>query len=74
MEEMIGERKMVGKKVSCLVRSAHEDRLIRGKVIAQCQNKNVYVLQLDHSVDFLGSKYSYRKHDTILVSQSEILN
>ena len=65
---------MVGKKVSCLVRSAHEDRLVRGKVIAQCQNKNVYVLQLDHSVDFLGSKYTYRKDDTILVSQSEILN
>ena len=65
---------MVGKKVSCLVRSAYENRLVRGKIIAQCDNKNVYVLQLDHSVDFLGSKYSFRKDDTILVAQSEILN
>lgn len=66
---------MVGKIVQCLVCSAFENRLVSGKIIRQCDNKNVYVLQLSHDVDFIGSnRYTYSKGDSILVSSSEILN
>ena len=65
---------MLGKRVVCNVRSACENRTVRGVVVSQCNNPNVYVLKLDHAVDFLnGKRYTYPKNSTILVTETEIM-
>lgn len=64
---------MVGKRVMCRVRSAVQTRTIYGTLVQQCDCPNVYVLKLDHAVDFFsGKKYTYPKGSTILVTKSEI--
>lgn len=64
---------MIGKRVSCRVRSALETRSVQGIIVKQCDCPNVYVLKLDHAVDFWsGKKYTYPKNATILVTKSEI--
>ena len=65
---------MIGKRVGCRVRSAYENRTIQGVIVKQCDNANVFILKLDHAVDFLsGKKYTYPKGSTILVTNSEIV-
>jgi len=65
---------MVGKKVMCRVRSAVQTKSVYGTLVQQCQNANVYVLKLDHRVDFVNGKtYTYPKGSTILVTKSEIV-
>lgn len=67
------EEKMVGKKVVCRVRSAVQTKTVIGTLVQQCNNANVYVLKLDHGVDFTNGKtYTYPKGSTILVTSSEI--
>lgn len=64
---------MIGKKVMCKVRSAVQTKTVYGTLVQQCNNPNVYVLKLDHAVDFFsGKKYTYPKGSTILVTKSEI--
>ena len=64
---------MIGKRVSCRVRSALETRSVQGIIVKQCDSPSVYVLKLDHAVDFWsGKKYTYPKNATILVTESEI--
>lgn len=65
---------MVGKKVICNVRSAYHNRTVQGTIVQQCNNANVYILKLDHSVSFQNRKtFTYPKGSTILVTASEIL-
>ena len=65
---------MIGKKVMCRVRSALQTKSVYGTLVQQCNNANVYVLKLDHAVDFHnGRTYTYPKGSTILVTQSEIV-
>lgn len=65
---------MIGKRVLCRVKSAYQDRTITGVLVRQCDNANVYILRLDHGVDFVSRKtYTYPAGSTILVTQSEIL-
>ena len=65
---------MVGKKVMCRVRSAVQTKTVYGTLVQQCNNANVYVLKLDHTVDFVNGKtYTYPKGSTILVTASEIV-
>ena len=65
---------MIGKKVICRVRSAVQTKTVIGTLVQQCNNANVYVLKLDHSVDFdNGKRYTYPKGSTILVTNSEIM-
>lgn len=67
------EEKMIGKKVLCRVRSAVQTKTVIGTLVQQCNNANVYVLRLDHAVDFTNGKtYTYPKGSTILVASSEI--
>lgn len=67
------EVQMLGKKVICRVRSAVQTKTVIGTLVQQCNNANVYVLKLDHSVDFdNGKRYTYPKGSTILVTSSEI--
>ena len=64
---------MIGKKVICRVRSAVQTKTVIGTLVQQCNNANVYVLKLDHRVDFTNGKtYTYPKGSTILVTSSEI--
>lgn len=64
---------MVGKRVGCNVRSAFETRYIQGIIVKQCDCPDVYILKLDHAVDFVnGKRYTYPKGSTILVTASEI--
>ena len=64
---------MIGKRVGCKVRSANESRHVQGVIVKQCDCPNVYVLKLDHAVDFFsGKKYTYPKGSTILVTKAEI--
>jgi hypothetical protein len=68
------EFRMVGKKVMCRVRSAVQTKTVYGTLVQQCNNANVYVLKLDHAVDFVNQKtYTYPKGSTILVTDSEIV-
>lgn len=68
------EVQMIGKKVICRVRSAIQTKSVTGTLVQQCNNANVYVLKLDHSVDFWNGKvYTYPKGSTILVTNSEIM-
>jgi hypothetical protein len=68
------EGSMVGKKVICRVRSAIQTKTVTGTLVQRCNNANVYVLKLDHRVDFVNGKtYTYPKGSTILVTQSEIM-
>jgi hypothetical protein len=68
------EVRMVGKKVMCRVRSAVQTKTVYGTLVQQCNNANVYVLKLDHTVDFVNGKtYTYPKGSTILVTASEIV-
>jgi hypothetical protein len=65
---------MVGKRVMCRVRSAVQTKTVYGTLVQQCNNANVYVLKLDHTVDFVNGKtYTYPKGSTILVTTSEIV-
>jgi hypothetical protein len=65
---------MVGKRVVCNVRGAFHNRTVQGIIVKQCDNPNVFVLKLDHSVSFNSGKiYTYPKGSTILVAASEIL-
>jgi hypothetical protein len=65
---------MIGKRVMCRVRSAVETRTVYGILVQQCTNANVYVLKLDHRVDFVnGRTYTYPKGSTILVTEKEIV-
>jgi hypothetical protein len=65
---------MVGKRVMCRVRSAVQTKTVYGTLVQQCNNANVYVLKLDHTVDFMNGKtYTYPKGSTILVTTSEIV-
>lgn len=65
---------MVGKRVMCNVRSAYQNKTVQGIIVKQCDNPNVYILKLDHAVDFWNGKlFSYPKNGTILVTQSEIM-
>lgn len=65
---------MIGKKVMCRVRSAVQTKSVYGTLVQQCNNANVYVLKLDHRVDFVNGKtYTYPKGSTILVAESEIV-
>jgi hypothetical protein len=65
---------MLGKKVMCRVRSAVQTKSVYGTLVQQCNNANVYVLKLDHRVDFVNGKtYTYPKGSTILVTKSEIV-
>jgi hypothetical protein len=58
----------------CRVRSAVETRTVYGILVQQCANANVYVLKLDHEIDFVNEKtYTYPKGSTILVTKSEIV-
>jgi hypothetical protein len=67
------EVQMIGKRVGCNVRSAFETRYIQGIIVKQCDCPSVYVLKLDHAVDFhSGRTYTYPKGSTILVTKSEI--
>lgn len=64
---------MIGKRVSCRVKSALETRSVQGIIVKQCDSPNVYILKLDHAVDFWSGKtYTYPKGSTILVTSSEI--
>jgi hypothetical protein len=65
---------MVGKKVMCRIRSAVQTKTVYGTLVQKCDNANVYVLKLDHTVDFVSGKtYTYPKGSTILVTNSEIV-
>lgn len=65
---------MIGKKVLCRVRSAIQTKTVTGTLVQRCNNANVYVLRLDHAVDFVNGKtYTYPKGSTILVTNSEIM-
>lgn len=65
---------MLGQRVLCRVRSAYETKSVVGTLVRRCDNENVYVLKLEHGVDFHNvTDYTYPKHSTILVTSSEIL-
>jgi hypothetical protein len=65
---------MIGKRVMCRISSAYQDKTVTGILVRQCDNTNVYVLRLDHGVDFVNSKtYTYLSGSTILVTDSEIV-
>ena len=65
---------MIGQIVNCLIRSATNNHMVSGKIVRQCDNKNVYVLELSHMVDFMGDKrYTYAAGSTMLVCSSEIV-
>lgn len=65
---------MIGKAVNCVIRSATNNHMVSGKIVRQCDNSNVYVLELSHMVDFVDDKrYTYPAGSTILVSSSEIV-
>lgn len=65
---------MIGKVVDCVIRSASGNHKVSGKIIRQCDNPSVYVLELFHMVDFVDSKrYTYPAGSTILVTGSEIV-
>lgn len=65
---------MLGKKVFCRVRSAYETKSVIGTIVKVCDNDNVYVLKLDHAVDFKNvTEYAYPTGSTILVTDSEIV-
>lgn len=65
---------MVGKMVFCRIRSAFETKSIFGTIVQRCTNENVFVLKLDHRVDFVNDRvYTYPKGSTILVAESEIV-
>jgi len=65
---------MVGQMVNCVIRSATDNHMVTGKIVRQCDNPNVYVLELSHMVDFVdGKRYTYAAGSTMLVSSSEIL-
>lgn len=67
-------KSMVGSRVICNVRSALQTKTVTGTLVQRCNNPNVYVLKLDHSVDFFnGKRYTYEKGSTILVTDSEIV-
>lgn len=65
---------MVGQMVNCVIRSATDNHMVTGKIVRQCDNPNVYVLELSHMVDFVDDKrYAYAAGSTMLVSSSEIV-
>jgi hypothetical protein len=65
---------MIGKRVICNVKSAYHNRTVQGIIVQQCNNTNVYILKLDHSVSFQNRKtFTYPKGSTILVAASEIM-
>ena len=65
---------MVGRMVNCVIRSASDNHMVSGKIVRQCDNPNVYVLELSHMVDFMDDKrYTYSAGSTMLVSSSEIV-
>ena len=65
---------MIGQTVNCVIRSANDNHIVSGKIVRQCDNPNVYVLELSHMVDFVDDKrYTYSAGSTMLVSSSEIV-
>jgi hypothetical protein len=65
---------MIGKAVNCIIRSSADNHMVSGKIVRQCDNSNVYVLELSHMVDFVDDKrYTYPTGSTMLVSSSEIV-
>lgn len=65
---------MIGQMVNCVIRSASNNRMVTGKIIRQCDDPNVYVLELSHMVDFVDDKrYTYSAGSTILVTEKEIV-
>jgi hypothetical protein len=66
---------MINKKVLCLVKSHSGYHNVYGKIIRQCDNKNVYVLQLEQTIDLYsnGKTYHYPENATMLVLESEIV-
>jgi hypothetical protein len=65
---------MIGQMVNCVIRSANDNHMVTGKIVRQCDNPNVYVLELSHTVDFVDDKrYTYSAGSTMLVSSSEIV-
>lgn len=65
---------MVGSFVDCVVKSAGGNHKVSGKIIRECDNPGIYVLELSHMVDFVDSKrYTYPAGTTILVTQKEIV-
>ena len=65
---------MIGSVVDCVVKSAAGSHKVSGKIVRQCDNANVYVLELFHMVDFVDDKrYTYLAGSTMLVTQSEIV-
>lgn len=67
-------RKMIGSRVICKIRSAVQTKSVVGTIVQQCNNPNVYILKLDHGVDFVNDRvYAYPKGSTILVLESEIV-
>lgn len=65
---------MIGSVVDCVVKSAAGDHKVSGKIVRQCDNENVYVLELSHTVDFVDNKrYTYPAGSTMLVTSSEIV-
>lgn len=69
-----GYEKHGWEKVFCRVRSGYDTKSVVGTIVQRCDNANVYVLKLDHAVDFKGlAGYVYPKGCTILVNNSEIM-
>jgi len=65
---------IVGKKVICSIRGVVQTKTATGTIVKRCDNPDIYVLKLDHAVDFINQKmYTYPKGSTILVTQSEIM-
>ena len=65
---------VVGRRVMCRIRGVNKTRTIYGTIVQRCDNDNVYVLKLDHSVQFLNNKvYTYPRGSTILVTKSEVI-
>lgn len=71
---------MVGQMVNCVIRSASNNHMVTGKIVRQCDNPNVYVLELSHMVDFVDNtpglpdvRYTYSAGSTMLVTEKEIV-
>lgn len=65
---------MVGQMVNCVIRSASNNHMVTGKIVRQCDNPSVYVLELSHMVDFVDDKrYTYSAGSTMLVTEKEIV-
>lgn len=65
---------MIGQMVTCVIQSATDNHMVSGKIVRQCDNPNVYILELSHMVDFVDDKrYTYSAGSTMLVSSSEIV-